>query len=104
MTAVAAPLAPPRRRVLLRNWTRGGGLVVAVAGVAVIALLSVAYGSKAIPLRTVLDAFTDYDAANPDHLIVRSLRVPRTVIGLMVGAALGLAGTVMQGVTRNPLA
>ena len=39
-----------------------------------------------------------------DHLIVRSLRVPRTVLGLAVGVALGLAGAVMQGVTRNPLA
>jgi iron complex transport system permease protein len=39
-----------------------------------------------------------------DHLIVHSLRIPRTLVGLMVGVSLGLAGTVMQGVTRNPLA
>jgi iron complex transport system permease protein len=39
-----------------------------------------------------------------DHLIVRSLRVPRTLLGVGVGAALGLAGGLMQGVTRNPLA
>lgn len=36
--------------------------------------------------------------------VVRSLRVPRTVIGIMVGAALAVAGVVMQGVTRNPIA
>ena len=35
---------------------------------------------------------------------MRSLRVPRTIVGLLVGAALGAAGAVMQGVTRNPLA
>ena len=57
-----------------------------------------------MPLQTVCDAFTEFDPTNNDHLIVRSLRVPRTVIGLLVGAALGLAGAVMQGVTRNPLA
>ena len=44
------------------------------------------------------------DPTNDDHLIVRSLRVPRTVIGLMVGTALGAAGTLAQGLTRNPLA
>ena len=57
-----------------------------------------------MPLQTVYDAFDNFDPTNNDHLIVRSLRVPRTVIGLLVGAALGLAGAVMQGVTRNPLA
>jgi iron complex transport system permease protein len=52
----------------------------------------------------VWDAIWHYDPSLNDHLIVRSLRVPRTVLGLAVGAALGLAGAVMQGVTRNPLA
>ncbi|KOG42193.1 iron ABC transporter permease, partial [Streptomyces varsoviensis] len=36
--------------------------------------------------------------------IVRSMRLPRTVVGLMVGAALAMAGTVLQGITRNPIA
>ncbi|MEW2545889.1 iron chelate uptake ABC transporter family permease subunit [Streptomyces sp. NPDC047002] len=39
-----------------------------------------------------------------DAEVVCQLRVPRTVIGLMVGAALALAGTVLQGITRNPIA
>ena len=52
----------------------------------------------------MLDALFDYDPTNNDHLIVRSLRVPRTVVGLLVGAALGAGGAVMQGLTRNPLA
>ena len=51
----------------------------------------------------MFEAFTDFDGSN-DHLIVRSLRVPRTVVGLMVGACLGLSGAIMQGLTRNPLA
>jgi len=44
------------------------------------------------------------DDGSNDHLIIRSLRVPRTLVGLGVGVALGLSGAVMQGVTRNPLA
>ena len=82
---------------------RALGLVVSAVGLVAVALASTAYGSKPITLGTVLDAFFAFDGSN-DHLIVRSLRVPRTLIGIAVGAALGLSGAVMQGVTRNPLA
>ncbi|MGQ0615966.1 MAG: FecCD family ABC transporter permease [Acidimicrobiia bacterium] len=92
------------RRALVRNRAlRAVGLVVASGALFAVAVASVAYGSKPIPVGEVFDAFLAFDGSN-DHLIVRSLRVPRTVIGLGVGAALGLAGAVMQGVTRNPLA
>jgi len=102
---VEAPPAERRRRGLLDSrWTRGGGLAVALGVLGLVVLASVAYGSKALPLSTVLDALTAHDGDDPDHLIVSSLRVPRTAIGLAVGVALGLAGAVMQGVTRNPLA
>jgi iron complex transport system permease protein len=82
---------------------RGWGLVAAV-GLLVLAVgASLALGAKSIPFDVVLDALRHADGGN-DHDIVRSLRVPRTVVGLFVGAALGLAGAIMQGVTRNPLA
>jgi iron complex transport system permease protein len=77
------------------------GLAVALS---IVIVASLAIGTKAIPLSHVIDAFTDYDATNADHLVVRELRQPRTIVGLLVGAALGLAGAVMQAVTRNPLA
>ncbi len=89
--------------MLETGWTRTGGLIVAVAVLAAVVVCSIALGSKAISLGTVWQALVDNDGSN-DHLIVRSLRVPRTLLGLGVGAALGLAGAVMQGVTRNPLA
>lgn len=52
----------------------------------------------------MVDPIVAFDPLNDDHLIVRDLRGPRTVLAFAVGAALGLAGAVMQGVTRNPLA
>lgn len=100
----APALSRARRGVLTGGWTRGGGLVVAAAVLVLLVLASVAYGSKPIPFATVLDAVLDHEVTDNDHLIVRSLRIPRTLIGLAVGVALGLAGAVMQGVTRNPLA
>lgn len=80
-------------------------VLMALLGVLVVVVLaSIAYGAKPMPLRVVLDALFAADGGDPDHLIVRSLRVPRTVVGGLVGVALGLAGALMQGVTRNPLA
>jgi iron complex transport system permease protein len=97
----AAVSSRPRRT---RRSTLVLGLIVCFALLVLVTLLSIAVGSKQIPLSTVLDALRHYNEANTDHVIVRSLRVPRTVIGLLVGAALGLSGALMQGVTRNPLA
>jgi iron complex transport system permease protein len=92
-----------RRGLLTSGWTRAGGLALACVLLALVVMASLAFGSKAIPLGTVVDALGSFNGSN-EHLIVRSLRVPRTVIGVAVGMALGLAGAVMQGVTRNPLA
>lgn len=92
------------RRTLAHNGAgRTLGLVLGVVGLLGVSLASVALGARAIPFGDVLAALHDFDGSN-DHLIVRSLRLPRTLAGLGVGVALGLAGAVMQGVTRNPLA
>lgn len=69
----------------------------------VVCLLSLAIGTKSMPLSEVIRAFTDFDGSN-DHLIVRELRLPRTLVGLLVGAALSVSGAMMQAITRNPLA
>nr|WP_221219879.1 iron chelate uptake ABC transporter family permease subunit [Prauserella isguenensis] len=75
-----------------------GGLLAAACA------LSLAVGTKDIPVTTVFEALTAFDPGDVDHLVVTERRVPRTLAGLLVGAALGLAGTLIQGVTRNPLA
>ena len=79
-------------------------LVVLVIVLGGVVLLSLAVGARGIAPGAVLDAILSPVLSNNDHMVVRDLRVPRTVIGLLAGAALGLAGAIMQGVTRNPLA
>jgi len=79
-------------------------LLVVVGVLVCVVVASIAIGSRQIPVGTVLDALLDPSSTDDDHVVVRSLRVPRTIAGLLVGVALGLAGAVMQGVTRNPLA
>ncbi|MET8978442.1 iron ABC transporter permease [Streptomyces sp. NPDC004539] len=74
-----------------------------IGALALCAALSLALGARSIPLSTVTGALFG-DAHGRDALVVTGLRLPRTVIGLFVGAALGVAGAVAQGVTRNPLA
>ncbi|MER7205006.1 iron ABC transporter permease [Streptomyces sp. CB01635] len=77
--------------------------VVALTVTFAVVALSLAVGSRPVPLSTVVDALV-HGANGPDALVVRSLRVPRTGIGLAAGAGLGLAGAALQAVTRNPLA
>jgi len=93
-----------RRGAVRRTSWRLVWLLVSVGVLVLVVLVSIAVGSRSIPLGTVVDALLDPVPGNDEHVVVRSLRVPRTVAGLLVGAALGLAGAVMQGVTRNPLA
>jgi iron complex transport system permease protein len=78
--------------------------MLAVAALGLVCLASLAVGSRSIPLATVVEALTSSDGREQEHFIVRELRGPRTVIGLMVGVALGLTGALLQGLTRNPLA
>lgn len=82
----------------------GLGLVLLGAALFAIVLLSMATGARPIPVDMVLSALMAYDPNSTEHRIIWDLRLPRTVVGLLVGAALGLAGAVLQGATRNPLA
>lgn len=61
-------------------------------------------GMADIPAATLWEAVTQYDSSNSRHLIVVELRLPRVISGALAGAAFAVAGAVMQGVTRNPLA
>ncbi|NEC46619.1 iron chelate uptake ABC transporter family permease subunit [Streptomyces sp. SID8016] len=80
-------------------------LVVALAAVLVVlCLLSLGLGALSIPPGDVIKALTGQPTGPRVEDVVWSVRVPRTVLGLAAGAALGLSGCVMQALTRNPLA
>ncbi|GAA5150935.1 iron ABC transporter permease [Amycolatopsis dongchuanensis] len=83
---------------------KGTGLALLTVALAVVAAAGIAVGTKWIPPSVVLDALLHHDAGDPDHLIVTQVRVPRTLIGLLAGIALGAGGAILQGLTRNPLA
>lgn len=80
------------------------GFFVGVAILLLVCLLSLALGSADIAPRTVWDALFHFDPANSDHVIIRTMRLARTYNALLVGSALAVAGGLMQGITRNPLA
>ncbi|WP_405752376.1 iron ABC transporter permease [Streptomyces sp. NBC_01411] len=82
---------------------RAAWTAAAVVALLLAVLLSLAVGARAIAPSAVIDALLHGGHSNTAE-VVRQLRVPRTLIGLMVGAALALAGTVLQGITRNPIA
>lgn len=80
---------------------------VALPGLFLLLLLAVTFslliGAKALPVSVVVDAFSG-TCQSADCTIVLDARLPRTLAGLLVGGALGLAGALMQTLTRNPLA
>ncbi|MEN4769064.1 Fe(3+)-siderophore ABC transporter permease [Duffyella gerundensis] len=82
---------------------QAGGITGLLLLLIILSALSVMLGAKSIPLQTVADALTS-QCHRADCLIVREARIPRTLAGWLAGAALGLAGVLMQTLTRNPLA
>lgn len=92
---------PNTERHPIRAWSGAPALVAALVGVF---LLHIAVGAKPLPISTVIDALVHFDPNIFDHVIVQNLRLPRAVLAVVVGASLSMAGALMQGVTRNPLA
>ncbi|MGO2683791.1 MAG: FecCD family ABC transporter permease [Microbacterium sp.] len=95
VTSESRSASSQRRRLL-------GALLSAIV-LAVMLLLSIAVGSKDIPLSTVVESLLR-PSGEGDAYVVWELRIPRTVVGLCVGVALGVAGALIQALTRNPLA
>lgn len=88
----------------LRRTSRWLGLPLALGLVAATLCLHIALGAKLLPLDVVFQALTARDTADFNHTIIWDLRLPRGIVAIIVGAALSVAGALMQGVTRNPLA
>ncbi|MEU9230503.1 iron chelate uptake ABC transporter family permease subunit [Streptomyces massasporeus] len=94
--AETAP-APPTRRAV-----RAFGLLLSVALLVLVALASIAIGAKELSLGQVWHGLFEDSGTYGDVVVAE--RVSRTLLGLLAGAALGLAGAVLQALTRNPLA
>jgi iron complex transport system permease protein len=86
----------------MRAAGRSAWLAAAVAVLLVVALLSLAMGARPLSLSEAWSGLVDSSA--PAYTVVHEMRLPRTLLGILAGTALGLAGAVMQSLTRNPLA
>ncbi|MDA1258828.1 MAG: iron chelate uptake ABC transporter family permease subunit, partial [Chloroflexi bacterium] len=105
---LTAKLRPPREAALGTRLAAGLGVLTLV--LAVVALVSLSTGPLDISVSRVLAItaeplgihLTDYDRT--EELVVEQIRLPRIVVGALVGMALGVAGAAMQAIFRNPLA
>src|SRR5690606_4005370 len=111
-TVKESPAAVTALATMRRRRITGLLLLIALLGLTLIA--SVAIGTRSLAPSTVYDALDHAlscadgpfrcAALSTDEEIVRGLRLPRTVLALVTGIALGMAGALIQGYTRNPLA
>ena len=103
MTATTITSSPRIGRVVRSRAGLLLGLGVGLALLTLAMLASIAFGAADIDALSVWRAITAFDGST-DHLIIRTLRLPRALTAALVGAALGVAGALMQAVTRNPMA
>ncbi|WP_406209752.1 iron chelate uptake ABC transporter family permease subunit [Kitasatospora sp. NBC_01560] len=98
-----APAAPaPRGRAGAAR--RTAWLFGALALLALLALAGIAVGARSVAPGQVLHVLLNREPTSEDWIVVHHSRIPRTLLGIAVGAALGIAGAMMQALTRNPLA
>lgn len=89
-----------RSRPLAASFILIGGIIALVIGIGV----SVSFGAANISFTTVWEAVLRYNPDLPQHQIIQEIRLPRVLGGAMVGASFAVAGALMQGMTRNPMA
>ncbi|MDQ6421304.1 iron ABC transporter permease [Paenibacillus sp. LHD-117] len=89
-----------RSRPLAATIVLFGGLIALALGL----FLSINLGAADISFRVVWQAIFQFNPDITDHQIIQELRLPRVFGGAMVGASFAVAGAIMQGMTRNPLA
>jgi iron complex transport system permease protein len=102
VTAAPVTTAPGtanlRRPVFVRTlWLLAGVIVLLV-----LSILSLAFGVRAVTFDDIVAALSGQDDTIAQAAIIK--RIPRTVLAILVGAALALSGATMQAVTRNPIA
>ncbi|RFU70071.1 iron ABC transporter permease [Peribacillus saganii] len=90
--------------MLLKNTgQRWNGLLLGTIFLLFLMCASVVYGYTDTTWKMAIDAFTAFDGSN-EHIIIQSVRLPRSLIAAAVGASLAISGVLMQTLTKNPLA
>ena len=79
------------------------GLLLSLFVLLLCLVASMTSGAAEISLDKIVAALIAFNGST-DHLIIRTMRLPRSLIAMLVGAAIAVAGALMQGLTRNPLA
>src|SRR5690625_4382281 len=85
------------------------GIKIFINGLIMVAIvlsmaIGISYGATDIDLATVWEATFYFNPDLAEHQVIQELRLPRVLAAALVGACLAVSGTIMQGMTRNPLA
>ena len=86
-----------------KSYLLSAGLLLVIFILWLSFIASITWGAADIAFDDIYQAFTSFDDST-NHLIIRTVRLPRSLIAMLVGASLAVAGAIMQGLTRNPLA
>lgn len=80
-------------------------MIIVFIGLSIIAfLLSNVYGSMDISIKEIFNILKNSQNLDSQGLVIWNVRIPRTIIGVLVGINLAISGAILQGVMRNPLA
>ncbi|MGM1018223.1 MAG: FecCD family ABC transporter permease [Actinomycetota bacterium] len=102
MTITTQATAPGTAHLRRPALVRMAWLLIGVGVILVLCVLSVSFGVREVSVADILSALSGNDDTLAEAAVIT--RVPRTVLALLVGAALALSGATMQAVTRNPIA
>ncbi|MGL5254792.1 MAG: FecCD family ABC transporter permease [Brevinema sp.] len=78
--------------------------LILFSSLGILIFFSLAWGHHLFDIKTIYGAFFNYDPDNISYHIIRDLRLPRTVLAIMVGISLGVSGLIIQNITSNPMA
>ncbi|MEC0230115.1 iron ABC transporter permease [Paenibacillus alba] len=88
----------------MNGLTNGGIGLLTIIALLFIMFIAISYGAKDLTLSTVWSAVFHYNPELTTHQIIHELRLPRVLGAAIIGAGFAVAGALMQGITRNPLA
>ncbi len=89
--------------MLMNSRQKLSTLMIAMIILFILIGMSIVYGYTDTTIKTAISAFTDFNGSN-EHIIIESVRLPRSFIAATVGSCLAMAGVIMQTLTKNPLA